>query len=57
MDPMVTQKNISGHSLVGTIAKPTVTMKIITSIMMLHTIRGVRLPLEKSEKIEKNSQF
>lgn len=46
MDPIVTQKKMSGHSLVGIMANPTVTIKTITSIIMLHTIRGVRLPLK-----------
>lgn len=45
-DDIVAQKNIPGQSAELTIANATVTMKTITSMMILHTIRGVKLPLK-----------
>lgn len=51
-DPIVVQKKIPGHSCESTIASPTVTMNTITSIIMLHTMRGVRFPLKTTETNE-----
>lgn len=50
IDAMVIQKNAPGQSCVSYIASPTVTMKTITSIIILHTIRGVKLPLKNQIK-------
>lgn len=46
IDAIVAQKNTPGQSAELTIAKATVTINTITSMMMLHTIRGVKLPLK-----------
>lgn len=45
-EPIVIQKNDPGHWDESVMANATVTIKTITSIMMLHTIRGVALPLQ-----------
>lgn len=43
---IVVQKKAPGKSEVSLIAKTTVKIKITTSIIILHTIRVVRFPLE-----------
>lgn len=43
---MVTQKKTPGHSDELIIASATVNTNTITSIMMLHTMRDVKLPLK-----------
>lgn len=44
-EPMVIQKKAAGHCDESVIANATVTIKTNTSIMILHTMRGVALPL------------
>lgn len=43
---IVIQKNGTGHELVSIIASITVIIKMITEILMLQTIRVVKLPLK-----------
>lgn len=46
---IVVQKKIPGHAAVSVIARITVKTKANTSIIILHTILDVRLPLEKGK--------
>ena len=53
---MVIQKKPPGHSELSTMASTTVTMNITTTMMILHTIRFVRLPpLERHKDINKQT--